>query len=294
MHWKSAYGIGPTRSTSGAELAERRARPRRPRRRRPRSSTAIPTHGLALQVRGHELLGRAGEEHEAACRARRARRREVAVARGATSARRVAGPQHETGGARSGRRGAAGTRTTSRRRSCRRHRAAPRTDPGCSSSLAVTSRPSAVTRSTDDEVVAREPVLALEPARPAAEREPGDAGGRHAAAGGGEPVLLRGAVELAPRDAGADARRSAVGVDLDARHRPDVDDDAAVVDATSPPPSARRRAPPPRSSLSRAKLRAPRPTSAGGSRTAAITAGPLVDHRVEDRPRLVVAARRLA
>ena len=39
-----------------------------------------------------------------------------------------------------------------------------------------------------DEVVAGQPVLALEPARAAAEREPGDAGGGDAPAGRGEPV----------------------------------------------------------------------------------------------------------
>ena len=80
-----------------------------------------------------------------------------------------------------------------------------------------------------DEVVAGEAVLALQPARPAAEREPGDAGGRHPPAGGREPVLLRGAVELGPRAAGSDARGARLGIDLDLVHRPHVDHEAAVV-----------------------------------------------------------------
>ena len=49
-----------------------------------------------------------------------------------------------------------------------------------------------------EQVVAREAVLALEPAGAAAEREAGDAGARDAAADGGEPVLLGGAVDLGP------------------------------------------------------------------------------------------------
>ena len=51
------------------------------------------------------------------------------------------------------------------------------------------------------QVVAHEAELALEPAAAAAEREAGDAGVGHAAAGDREPVLLGRGVELAPRAA---------------------------------------------------------------------------------------------
>ena len=56
-----------------------------------------------------------------------------------------------------------------------------------------------------DEVVARQAVLALEPARAAAERQPGDAGRGDPAAGGGEAVRLRRAVDVGPDGAAADA-----------------------------------------------------------------------------------------
>ncbi len=50
-----------------------------------------------------------------------------------------------------------------------------------------------------DEVVAGEPELPLEPAAAAAEREPGDAGRRHAPAGDGEAVLRRSRRRTRPR-----------------------------------------------------------------------------------------------
>ena len=64
-------------------------------------------------------------------------------------------------------------------------------------------RPSAVTTSAFDEVVAHEAELALEPAAAAPEREAGDAGGRDPSAGDSEAVLLGRGVELAPRGAAA-------------------------------------------------------------------------------------------
>ena len=77
--------------------------------------------------------------------------------------------------------GGVGTRTTSRPRSCRRHRGAPRTGPGCSLSLAVTSRPSAVTRSTETRLSQVSPYLrsnqpdpppSVRPATPVVETRP--------------------------------------------------------------------------------------------------------------------------
>jgi hypothetical protein len=81
-----------------------------------------------------------------------------------------------------------------------------------------------------DEVVDREPLLSMEPADPAAEREAGHAGVADEAAGGRETELLGLAVELAPENAGLDARRARLRVDADSFHWPQVDDDAAVAD----------------------------------------------------------------
>ena len=81
----------------------------------------------------------------------------------------------------------------------------PQNRSGFSSSDAVDDAPVGGDDLGLDQVVAGEAELALEPAAAAAEREPGDARGRHPAAGDGETVLLRGRVELAPR-------RAALGV----------------------------------------------------------------------------------
>src|SRR6185436_18585003 len=70
------------------------------------------------------------------------------------------------------------------------------------------------------QVVAREPQLALEPA--AAEREPDDAGGGHAAAGHGERVRLGGGVDVAPGRTRLHVRGPRRGVDLDPVHGPHV------------------------------------------------------------------------
>ena len=71
-------------------------------------------------------------------------------------------------------------------------------------------------------------MLALEPAGAAAEREAGDPGRGDAAAGRGEPVGLRGAVELRPRGAAAHSRRPALRVDRDLVHRAGVDHEPAL------------------------------------------------------------------
>jgi hypothetical protein len=79
-----------------------------------------------------------------------------------------------------------------------------------------------------EQVVAGEPVLALEPARAAAQREPGHAGRGDAASGGGELVGLAGAVDVGPGRTAADAGDSPRGVDLDGVQAAQVDDEAAV------------------------------------------------------------------
>src|SRR5919112_857460 len=56
-----------------------------------------------------------------------------------------------------------------------------------------------------DQVVARQTVLAVEPAESAAECEPGDSGDGNDAERGGEPMLLRAAVELAEQQTGPGA-----------------------------------------------------------------------------------------
>ena len=78
------------------------------------------------------------------------------------------------------------------------------------------------------EVVTREAALALEPAAAAAEHQAGDPGGGEAAAGDGEAVHLRRAVELAPGETGLGAAGLGVGVDIDALHQREVDNEAVV------------------------------------------------------------------
>ena len=82
-----------------------------------------------------------------------------------------------------------------------------------------------------DQAVAAESERPFEPSRAAAQRQAGDARGRHAPAGGRQPVLLGCPIELAPRHPGADPHLPTVGVDLDRLHRTDVDDEPAVVEA---------------------------------------------------------------
>ena len=79
-----------------------------------------------------------------------------------------------------------------------------------------------------DEVVAREAVLALEPAGAAAERQPGNPGRRHAPAGGGEAVGLGRAIHVGPDGAAADSHDAPVGVDVDVGHATHVEHDAVV------------------------------------------------------------------
>ena len=80
------------------------------------------------------------------------------------------------------------------------------------------------------EAVDREPVLALDPAAAAAEREPADAGVRQPAARDREPEGLRLVVDLAPVGSAAAPRRAPLGVDAHSVHRSQVDLEAAVDD----------------------------------------------------------------
>jgi hypothetical protein len=79
-----------------------------------------------------------------------------------------------------------------------------------------------------DQALAGRPVLTLQPARAAAERQPRDAGVRNAPTGDRKPVRLRGGVQFAPSQSGAEAARALLDVDRDFFHRTDVDYHAAV------------------------------------------------------------------
>ena len=69
-----------------------------------------------------------------------------------------------------------------------------------------------------DEVVAREAELAHRPADAAAEREPGDTGGRDEAARRREPVRLGLVVDVGPHRASADRRPTSGRIDADVAH----------------------------------------------------------------------------
>ena len=87
-------------------------------------------------------------------------------------------------------------------------------------------------RRVRDDVVAGEAVLAGQPAHPAAEGQAADAGVRHVAGGGGQPVRLRRPVERAEQRATLHPGATADRVDPDAAHEGEVDHEAAVGDGT--------------------------------------------------------------
>jgi hypothetical protein len=129
-----------------------------------------------------------------------------------------------------------------------------------------------------DEVVAGEAVLALQPAGAAAEREPADAGGGHAAARGGEAVRLGGAVDLRPGGAAADAGDAGGRVHLDVAHRPHVEHEPVVDEREAGhgvPAGAHRH----RQALLAGE--GERGDDVVGGRAAGDQAGPALDHRVE-------------
>ena len=78
--------------------------------------------------------------------------------------------------------------------------------------------------------VDREAVPTHEPADAAAERQPSDAGMRDLAGRDREALLLRHCVELAEQGSAPDEDDRALGVDLDAVQRPQVDAERAVAD----------------------------------------------------------------
>ena len=78
------------------------------------------------------------------------------------------------------------------------------------------------------QVVAAETVGAHHHAEPAAEGEAGHTGDRHLAAGGGQPMDLGGAVDLAPGGARLNVGGSGGGVDVYGPHGGQVDDQPVV------------------------------------------------------------------
>ena len=99
--------------------------------------------------------------------------------------------------------------------------------------MLLVARPHDVAGSGHDlrrtQAVDRHPVLAHQPAEPAAERQPGDAGGGYHAARAGEPVELRLAVVVAPRRPALSDRPARPAIDAARRAWP-----------TGRPPARRR------------------------------------------------------
>ncbi len=137
------------------------------------------------------------------------------------------------------------------------------------------------------EVVAREPVAAVQPPQPAAEREPRDPSHRDDSEGRGQPERLGRAVELAQGEPGFGPRRPRLGIDLDGFHPGQVDHESAVVrgvacDAVTAPAHCEREV-------------VPTCECDGANHVGRIDRpdhgqGPTVDHAVEQRAGRVVAA----
>ncbi len=81
-----------------------------------------------------------------------------------------------------------------------------------------------------EELVYREPELAVKPADSTAERQAGDAGVSDDSASRRKPERLRLTVELSPEHACLDSRGARHRVDADPFHWPEIDHDPAVAD----------------------------------------------------------------
>ena len=81
-----------------------------------------------------------------------------------------------------------------------------------------------------EQVVDRQAVRPREVTDAAAERQPADAGRRDDPARHGEPMRMRGGIDLAPGGSAADANRARAGIDRDRIQQREIRDDA-VVDA---------------------------------------------------------------
>ncbi len=135
-------------------------------------------------------------------------------------------------------------------------------------------------------VVARQPEPAREPAHPAAERQPADAGVGHVARGRGQSVLHRGVIERAEQRPALHPRATALRIHADAVHRGQVDRHTTLRDAQ--PEHAVTAAADAELEVALAAV-ADRLGHVVRARAAHDRAWPAVDHRVPYRPSLVVS-----
>ena len=137
-----------------------------------------------------------------------------------------------------------------------------------------------------NQAVARETELPLEPAGAAAQGQARHAGRGDPPASGREPVRLAGSIEVAPGSSAPDDSRASVGIDghrvqvAHIDHEP-VLDEAVAGDAVATASHGERQTLP--------ACESERGDHVRGVRAPGDVCGPLVDHRVEDRPRIVVA-----
>ena len=100
----------------------------------------------------------------------------------------------------------------------------------CSVSLALRNCPSAVTMSTDEEIVDGQAVLAHQPAHAAVERQAADAGGGDQPDRDGQAEGLRRTIDVAQRRAALHLHGPSDRVHPNGPHRRQVDDEPIVAD----------------------------------------------------------------
>ena len=83
------------------------------------------------------------------------------------------------------------------------------------------------------QVVAGQPVAAVQPADPPAQRQPGDAGGRDDATGDRQPEGLGLAIDIPPGRPALDAHDTSVGIDPHATHRRQIQHQPVIADAVA-------------------------------------------------------------
>ena len=181
----------------GAPRAAAAAPPRPPRAAR-RSSRRCPPPACPRSSSGTNVLGRRGDQRQAAAHLVGRLLDEVAVGAQHLARLRRAGTRASRP-SRSGRPGAARNSNSVTTPKLPPPPRSPQNRSAFSSALARTTLPSAVTTSAESRLSQVDAVHPLEPAAAAAEREAADAGVGDAAAGDRQPVLLGGRVEVGPR-----------------------------------------------------------------------------------------------
>jgi hypothetical protein len=137
-----------------------------------------------------------------------------------------------------------------------------------------------------DEVVDREAVLAAEVAVAATQRESADTRRRHDPGRRGQTEGMRGVVEIAEHGTAPDGDERSFGIDPHAVHRREVDHEPAV-DASEPAAAVAAAADGDVEPLAPAEVH--RRDHVGGVAAARDQRRPLVDHRVVEPARVVVA-----